>query len=103
VCLATLLISHAWGAQLPTPAQLRAAVEPFLTVPLPTVESVVGIRMPAPSPMLVVASFGDRGSPVDDDRGYAVGRAQRPQQGEPLEVTGLRSIFPSSVSAAPTS
>ncbi len=59
---------------LPSPAQLRADVQPYLAAPLPTIESLAGIRMPAPSPMLVVASFGDSANPADNDRGYAVGR-----------------------------
>lgn len=62
------------AASLPSPAQLRAEVRPYLAVPLPTIESLVGIRMPASSPMLVVASFGDSGLPAESDRGYAVGR-----------------------------
>lgn len=72
--IAALLGAHAWAEPLPAPAQLRAAIEPYLAVPLPTVDVLVGVRMPPPSPMLVVASFGDRGAPVDSDRGYALGR-----------------------------
>ena len=74
LCVAALCISHAWGAPVPTPAQLRTDLEPYLAVPLPSVESLVGIRMPVPSPMLVIASFGDAGTPADGDFGYAVGR-----------------------------
>jgi hypothetical protein len=74
LCLAALLASHAWAAPVPTPAQLRTIVEPNLAVALPSVESLVGIRIPPRSPLLVVSSFGDRGTPPDVDRGYAVGR-----------------------------
>ena len=82
-CVVQLLcaIGLAWGSiadakklPLPSPIQLRNEVEPYLAAPLPTVESLVGIGMPPPSPMLVVASFGDSGMSADRDYGYAVGR-----------------------------
>lgn len=74
VGLAILLVTSARGAPPPAPAQLRTQLQHYLAAPLPTVESLVGLRIPPPSPMLVVASFGDRSTPADVDRGYAVGR-----------------------------
>lgn len=73
LALAVILLSPAVAA-LPSPVELRAEVDPYLAAPLPSVESLVGVRMPPPSPMLAVASFGDSAMPVDSDRGYAVGR-----------------------------
>jgi hypothetical protein len=72
--LAMLVSSVAWATTLPTAAELRSDLAPFLAKPLPSMASVVGIAMPSPSPMVVVASFGDPSLPADGDRGYALGR-----------------------------
>lgn len=74
VGIAMLASSTAWATTLPTAAELRADLRPYLAKALPSVASVVGIAIPAPSPMVVVASFGDQSMPADGDRGYALGR-----------------------------
>ena len=74
ISFASVPMTCAVAAMLASPAELRAEVDAYLAAPLPTVESLVGIRMPPPLPMLVVASFGDSAMPLDSDRGYAVGR-----------------------------
>ena len=73
-CCAMLASSPVWTATLPTPAEIRGDIAPYIAKPLPTLQSIVGIPMPPPSPMVVVASFGDRSLPADGDRGYALGR-----------------------------
>ena len=58
---------------LPDSAELAKSLAPYLAKPLPSIESLVGVTMPPPSPLMVVASLGDDASQPDLDRGYAVG------------------------------
>ncbi len=69
------MLAHTLSAAdpLPTSAELAKWLAPYLAKPLPSIESLVGVAMPSPSPLMVVASLGDDGSLPDQDRGYAVG------------------------------
>jgi hypothetical protein len=58
---------------LPGSGELAELLEPYLAKPLPSIETLVGVSMPPPSPLIVVASLGDDASQADLDRGYAVG------------------------------
>jgi hypothetical protein len=58
---------------LPDSAKLAKSLAPYLAKPLPSIESLVGVSMPPPSPLMVVASLGDDASQPDLDWGYAVG------------------------------
>jgi hypothetical protein len=61
------------GEPLPDSTELAKSLAPYLATPLPSIESLVGVAMPPPSPLMVVASLGDDASQPDLDRGYAVG------------------------------
>ncbi len=69
IVLAAMVLSRAFAAALPTPAELREDLEPYLGAPLPSVVSIAGMAIPKPSPLVVVASFSDEGTPADRDRG----------------------------------
>jgi len=58
---------------LPSSAELAKSLAPFLAKPLPSIESLVGVAMPPPSPLMVVASLGDDAALPDQDRGFAIG------------------------------
>ena len=58
---------------LPSSAELGKSLAPFLAKPLPSIESLVGVAMPPPSPLMVVASLGDDAALPDQDRGFAIG------------------------------
>jgi hypothetical protein len=58
---------------VPESNELAKSLARFLAKPLPTIEALVGVAMPPPSPMMVVASLGDDASQPDLDRGYAIG------------------------------
>jgi hypothetical protein len=62
-------------AQLPSSQQLRSELDGKLLKPLPRVQAIVGIGIPPPAPLLVVASFSDDQATALGDRGYAIGRA----------------------------
>ena len=69
------MLAYTLSAAEPLPAstELAKSLAPFLAKPLPSIESLVGIAMPPPSPLMVVASLGDDAALPDQDRGYAVG------------------------------
>ncbi len=71
--LAMLASTLSAADALPASAELAKLLAPFLAKPIPSIESLVGVAMPAPSPLMVVASLGDDASQPDQDRGYAVG------------------------------
>jgi len=58
---------------LPPSGELAKSLTRYLAKPLPSIEALVGVAMPPPSPLMVVASLGDDASQPDLDRGYAIG------------------------------
>jgi len=58
---------------LPESKDLAELLQPYLAKPLPSIETLAGVSMPPPLPLMVVASLGDDASQPDLDRGYAVG------------------------------
>lgn len=72
--VAVFVTNAAFGAEsLPSSDSLAKSLAPYLAKPFPSVESLVGVAMPSPAPLMVVASLGDDDSQSEVDRGYAVG------------------------------
>jgi hypothetical protein len=72
--IGALAANAAFAAEsLPSSAELAKELAPYLAKPLPSVESLIGVAMPPPAPLMVVASLSDDDSQSELDRGYAVG------------------------------
>jgi hypothetical protein len=73
VCLAAVGSAQA-ASYLPSSDELARELGPYLLEPLPSIEKLTGVAIPEhPSPLLVVASFGNDNSTPDLDRGFAIG------------------------------
>src|SRR6266498_1199488 len=74
LAIGLLVANAALGAEsLPLSDDLAKSLAPYLAKPLPSVESLVGVAMPPPAPLMVVASLTDDEAQSELDRGYAIG------------------------------
>jgi hypothetical protein len=58
--IGALAANAAFAAEsLPSSTELAKELAPYLAKPLPSVESLIGVAMPPPAPLMVVASLSD--------------------------------------------